>query len=61
MCTQVDFECDRISEPDSTVEKLGEFIDAHIPDDDGVCSIHMMLVGLKDSRGNTVKSADDFI
>ena len=57
----MDFECDRISEPDSTVEKLGEFIDAHIPDGDDVCSIHMMLVGLKDARGYTVRSADDFI
>ena len=50
-----------MANPESTVDKINDFIEAHIPDGEGKCSISKMVLFLRNSSGENIRNADDLL
>ena len=61
ICHTLYFDGSYMSKPESTVDKLSDFIEAHIPDGEGKCSITKMNLHLKNSSGDTISNADNIL
>ena len=50
-----------MEEGEACIEKLADFIEAHCPEGEGKNPIFKFLISLKNKKGNTVRTATDFV
>ena len=61
VCTNISFETDEIKEPIGSIEKLSDFIEAHIPDGEAKCPIRNLYITLNKSDDEKARNAKEFV